>query len=164
MATEPRGCLASIFGMGGLSTPSADRSQTAKTVTFPYVRNDRFLSSAESVFLAALRLAVVDQYDIFAKVRLLDLVGLKPEQGRQAAFNRVQAKQIDFLLCDRQTARPVLAIELDDSTHQRPDRQGRDAFVEQVLEVIGLPALRVPVTRAYDPSELARLVKASIQA
>jgi hypothetical protein len=164
MATEPRGCLASIFGMGGSSTPSADRSRTPKTVTFPYVRNDRFLSPAESVFLAALRLAVVDQYDIFAKVRLLDLVGLKPEQGRQAAFNRVQAKQIDFLLCDRQTARPVLAIELDDSTHQRPDRQGRDAFVEQVLEVIGLPALRVPVTRAYDPSELARLVKASIQA
>jgi hypothetical protein len=33
-----------------------------------------------------------------------------------------------------------------------------------VLEVIGLPALRVPVTRAYDPQQIARLVKASIQA
>jgi len=116
------------------------------------------------MFLVALRQAVADQYDIFAKVRLLDLVGFKAEPGRQAAFNRVQAKQIDFLLCDRVTARPVLAIELDDSTHQRADRQDRDRFVEQVLEAIGLPALRIPVTRAYDTQQIAQLVKASIQA
>jgi hypothetical protein len=164
MATEPRGCLASIFGLGGSSAHGGDEARAAKAVTYPYMRNDRFLSPAESSFLASLRVAVADQYDVFAKVRLLDLLSVKAEQGRQAAFNRVQAKQIDFLLCDRATARPVLAIELDDSTHQRPDRQGRDAFVEQVLEVIGLPGLRIPVTRAYDPQEIARLVKASIQA
>src|SRR5437868_1482019 len=84
-------------------------SLTATRIAFPYVRTHRFLSPAESSFLAALRLAVHDQYDIFAKVRLLDLVSVRAEQGRQAAFNRVQSKHIDFLLCDRATSRPVLA-------------------------------------------------------
>src|SRR5690348_1026843 len=120
MATERRGCLASIFGMGGGSSlAAAGGSPAAKSVTFPYVRTDRFLSPAESSFLAALRLAAADRYDIFANVRLLDLLSVKVEQGRQAAFNKVVGKQIDFVLCERPTSRPILAIELDDSTHQR---------------------------------------------
>jgi hypothetical protein len=117
MATEPRGCLASVFGLGGSSAGAPDQLQTAKAVTFPYTRNERFLSPAESVFLAALRRAVADEYQIFAEVRLLDLLRVKAGHGWQAAFNKVQAKQIDFLLCDRETSRPVLAVELDDSTH-----------------------------------------------
>jgi very-short-patch-repair endonuclease len=150
--------------MGGSSARSADVAQAVQATTYPYIRSDRFLSATEALFLAALRVAVADEYEIFAKVRLLDLVRLTVEKGRQTAYNKVQAKEIDFLLCDRDTSRPRLAIELDDSTHQRADRQGRDAFVEQVLEVIGLPVVRFAVTRAYDPREVARLVKASIRA
>jgi hypothetical protein len=84
----------------------------------------------------------------------LDLLRVKAETGRQAAFNRVQSKHVDFLLCERGTFRSILAIELDDSSHQRSARQMRDAFVEEVLEVIGLPAVRFPATRTYDPREM----------
>lgn len=105
---------------------------------------------------------MAEEYEIFAKVRLLDVLSVKAGAGRQAAFNRVQAKHLDFLLCERGTSRPVLAPELDDSSHQRSDRQARAAFVEEVLEVIGLPALRCPVTRTYDPPEIARLIKATL--
>ena len=106
---------------------------------------------------------MAEEYEIFPKVRLLDVLIVKAEAGRQAALNRVQAKHLDFLLCERGTFRPVLALELDDSSHQRPARKARDAFVEEVLEVIGLPALRFPVTRTYDPREIARLIKATLQ-
>jgi hypothetical protein len=163
MATQPRGCLASIFGLGGSPRPG-NEVPAPKAVTYPYLRNDAFLSPAESSFLSALRASVADQYEIFAKVRLLDVVIVKPGQGWQAAFNKVQSKHIDFLLCDRETHRPVLAIELDDGTHRRADRQARDAFVEEVLEVIGLPPLRVPVTRTYDPQQITRLIAASMRA
>ena len=164
MAGEARGCLASVFGMfSGSASPGArDDQRQAKPTTFPYERADRFLSLAEAAFLTSLRAAVADEYEVFAKVRLLDLLKLKAGEGRQAALNRVQAKQLDFLLCERGTSRPVLAIELDDSSHQRSDRRARDAFVEEVLVVIGLPALRVPVTRAYDAREIARLIRTTI--
>ena len=39
---------------------------------------------------------------------------MKAGDAHQAAFNRVVAKQLDFLLCERGTSRPVLALELDD--------------------------------------------------
>ena len=48
------------------------------------------------------------------------------------------------------------------SRTKRLARAARDAFVEEVLEVIGLPAVGAPVTRTYDTRELARLIKASV--
>ena len=164
MATQPRGCLAAIFGGAGGSSSSGTKSDTKQVAatTFPYTRTDCFFSPAEASFFAALRVALAEEYEIFAKVRLLDVLNVKPGQGWQAAFNRVQSKHIDFLLCDRATSRPVLVIELDDSSHQRADRKTRDAFLDKALEVVGLPVLHVPVTRAYDPRELGRLIKSTL--
>lgn len=166
MTSEPRGCFGAILGL--FAPKNGEQSSEgvaadAKQATFPYRRNERFLSPAESSFLAALRIAVADEYEIFPKVRLIDVLTVRRDgAGYQAAHNRVVAKQIDFLLCERGTSRLMLALELDDSTHKRPDRAARDAFVEEVLEVIGLPVLRVPVTRTYDTREVARLIKASV--
>ena len=50
--------------------------------------------------------------------------------------------------------RPRVAIELDDSSHAREERQTRDAFVEKFFEASGLPLLRVPAQRAYNISEV----------
>jgi hypothetical protein len=49
---------------------------------------------------------------------------------------------------------PRVAIELDDSSHAREDRQARDAFVEQVFQAAGVPLLRFPVQHAYNVSEV----------
>lgn len=93
---------------------------------------------------------------MFAKVRLIDLCADLPRGTDQAAFNRVIGKHIDFVLCDPTTFRPLAAIELDDSTHRRGDRVRRDAFVDEVFTVIGIPLLRFRVQLAYDQPELTR--------
>ena len=61
---------------------------------------------------------------------------------------------IDFLLCDSRSMRPRVAIELDDSSHAREERQARDAFIQKVFEASGLALLRFPVQRAYNVSEV----------
>jgi hypothetical protein len=50
--------------------------------------------------------------------------------------------------------KPRCGVELDDSSHARPDRQERDVFVDEVFEVAGLPLLRVPAKSAYSPAAL----------
>ena len=74
---------------------------------------------------------------LLAKVRLLDLV--KPKSGipkYKTYFYKVQAKHVDFVICDsRLVARCI--IELDDSSHNAKDRQERDKFVNEVLESVG---------------------------
>lgn len=42
---------------------------------------------------------------------------------------------------------PVLAIELDEKSHQRKDRKDRDAFVDQVFQAAALPLLHVPAAK-----------------
>jgi hypothetical protein len=100
-----------------------------------------------------------DQYFVFAKVRLADLVWMpKGTVGRQGHFNRIQAKHVDFVVCDRSTIRPLVCIELDDSSHGQSSRQSRDAFLEAALAAAGLPLIRIVAARSYNAVELrARL-------
>ena len=105
-----------------------------------------------------------DQLEVFAKVRLLDLVDLpKGTENRQSHTNRVISKHVDFLLCDREKLSPLLVIELDDSSHERDDRAQRDAFVDEALGAAGLPILHVSANRSYAPKELADLIQEKLR-
>jgi len=129
----------------------------------PPVRvNERFLSPAELSFFRVLRGVVGGRGHVVFQVQLRQLLYF-PE-GRDEAVRRwggrAARRAIDFVVCDPRTLRPLLAIELDDATHDRPDRQARDAQVEQLLAAAGLPLIgvRVRVRRSYDARELAGLV------
>ena len=76
-------------------------------------------------------------YTVFAKVRLLDL--LEPVSGipkYKTYFYKVQAKHVDFVLCDEKLVARYI-IELDDSTHKRENRKTRDEFVDEVVTSVG---------------------------
>lgn len=110
------------------------------------------LTRAERTFFDVLRPLVEEHVHLFAMVRLADLIYIPcGTEKRQSHFNRIQSKHIDFVLCNHSDIKPILAIELDDSSHQRPDRIARDEFVDNALGQAGLPLLRVPVRAKYDP-------------
>ena len=136
----------------GKRTPAPD--------TLPYRKRDYLLTAAERSFYEVLCNIVGNQLEVFAKVRLLDLLYLpKGTENRQSHTNRVMSKHVDFLLCDREKLSPLLVIELDDSSHERDDRAQRDAFVDEALGAAGLPILHVSAKRSYVPKELADLIQ-----
>lgn len=57
-------------------------------------------------------------------------------------YSRIQSKHIDFLVCNGDSLYPVVAIELDDNSHDNKDRQIRDNFVNQTLESADIPLIR----------------------
>jgi Protein of unknown function (DUF2726) len=60
----------------------------------PYERRD-FLSPAERSFFGVLQQAIGDEYLIFAKVRVADLLGVRSGiSDRQAHLNRITAKHV----------------------------------------------------------------------
>ena len=125
------------------------------TGPLPYQKKWYLLSPAERDFYETLRQAVGNRYLIFAKVRLLDLLWLPDKmENRPLYIGRVASKHVDFVLCHPQTVAPVLVIELDDASHQLPERQERDHFVNEVLRVAGIPLLRVPVRKSFSASAL----------
>ncbi len=50
--------------------------------------------------------------------------------------------------------RPVLAIELDDKSHDKADRQAQDQLVEAVFKPAGLPLVRFAVKSGYSPTDI----------
>tara|TARA_R110000772_G_scaffold175564_4_gene287309 strand:- start:27 stop:362 length:336 start_codon:yes stop_codon:yes gene_type:complete len=99
-----------------------------------------------------LKIAISEQYDIFAKVRLADLVSVNKGVSREVwgkSFNKIKAKHIDFILCEKSTSKILCAIELDDQSHSKIKRQERDEFVTKVLSIVALPFVRFDVTRTY---------------
>jgi hypothetical protein len=105
-----------------------------------------------------LRMVTGQQVVALAKVNLNDLFFAQTGDTRRnrAANNRIDRKHVDFLLCDAQTLWPVLGIELDDRSHERPERKARDELVDGVFAAAGLPLLRVRVRQGYAPEELGR--------
>jgi len=56
----------------------------------------------------------------------------------------------------------VLAIELDDSSHDREDRKDRDAFVDQVFAAARKPILHVRARGTYQTDEILELLEPHI--
>lgn len=158
----------------------------------PYRCVSAFLSAAEFSFYRDLMDAVTiltakagkrQQPLLFAKPRLGDVLetdsaalkleieaegenGRSVQSLRASARNSIQLKHIDFLLCDSSNTKPLLVIELDDRSHDRPERRERDEFLDRACAAAGLAILHIPCrpngTR-YDPKQLAEAMFAKLE-
>jgi Protein of unknown function (DUF2726) len=124
-----------------------------------YERIPTLLTAAERDFFAVLQQVAPAGHQIFAQVRLANLVQVKPWARRDKShWWRIQAKCLDFVLVDSATFAPRLVVELDDSSHARADRRDRDAFVDDVLAAAGIPILHIRWQRSYDTRALAEQI------
>lgn len=126
-----------------------------------YEAKASLFTPAERSFLGVLHAAMPEGVDLASKVRLADVVTVRAGCDRrtwQRAFNRIAAKHVDFLIVGKADGRPLLAIELDDASHNRDDRRARDDFVETVFSSAGLPLLRIPARASYDSREVGRQI------
>lgn len=76
------------------------------------------------------------------KVRLLDMI--EPRKGTpnyKSLFYKIQAKHVDFVLCDQNLYIKAI-VELDDNSHNQADLQERDRFVDQILKSVGYQVIR----------------------
>jgi hypothetical protein len=129
----------------------------------PYSKKKYFFSAAERSFYEILKRLAPVEHTVFAKVRLADLVYVsKGTLSWQSHFNRINRKHLDFVLCNRDLA-PVVAIELDDSSHDEEDRQSRDEFVDQVLAAAALPIVHMPAKRGYVLDEVRQMLSPYVQ-
>lgn len=130
------------------------------TEEFPYIKT-YLLTKNEWAFYKAIK-PIVAKYKlhIIAKVRIADLVSVKPGLNRKAYFNafrKISCKHFDFLLCNPANMAVKAAIELDDSSHDKIDRQQRDYFVNKLCETVKLPLIRVTDSNDFEEKMCAAL-------
>jgi arginine/lysine/ornithine decarboxylase len=148
--------LAGILLVGKQSAhPANFGCQPVQPHPIPYRGRTVLFSKAERSFYQTLR-AVVPDHMIFVKVKLADLICLRPRQSVWEYFSPINRKRIDFVICDP-TLAPVLAIELDEAGNAAADGATAN-LVDSVLANASLPLVHVAQKRSYLFNELRRLV------
>jgi hypothetical protein len=131
-----------------------------------YVLNTTLVTPAERSFLGCLDSVLPTEIRVLTKVRVADIFSVDANRnapGWRAAFNRIQSKHVDFVLCRSDDLSPLAAIELDDKSHDRTDRQERDQFLNELFATSRIKLLRVKAQRNYDTGELARRLNEAMQ-
>ena len=132
-----------------------------RPISFPFQKEPVLFTPAERSFLAVLETALGNQFRVMGKVRLADVISVKPGlsgSARQQAFNRIQSKHLDFVVCDPKDMAVQFVVELDDSSHQQSGRQARDEFLDKALTVAGVPVFHFQVKRTYSIQEIRRTI------
>ena len=111
---------------------------------YSYKKKEYVMTQAERDCFNALVKVANDKYWVFPQAHFsafLDyhIIG----QNWNGAFWHINGKSIDFLLCTKEQLSPVLAIELDDTSHEREDRQRRDIEEVRMFKTADMPLLRL---------------------
>lgn len=156
--------LGAFIAFRSLKAPQGRSGSQTGHEELPYALRSFLMSRAERSFFGVLE-QVTDQskYYVFPQIHLASLAYVEKRTGAyQTYYNKIDRKSVDFVLFDRSTISPVLAIELDDSSHERENRQERDAFVDTVLAKVGLPLLHVKAQTGYNPQQLSEAIAGAI--
>jgi hypothetical protein len=128
----------------------------------PYFSRGQLLTKGEAAFYQYLRRALPPGTSLAPKVRLCDIIDCDTAARRKGFWNRINQKHADFVLINTETTDILLIIELDDATHNRRDRQMRDAFVDQAFAAAGIEILHVKAAAKYSVNELRANVMARV--
>ncbi len=99
------------------------------------------LNSNERVFFEQLKLAVGNQYDIYPQTSLSAIFEPIEHWNNWGDLSRLN-KRIDFVLFDKNTQTPKIAIELDGDSHSKFKSIKRDEFVGDLFEKFNIPLVR----------------------
>lgn len=139
-------------------------SENQKTSTvYRYNRKYVIMTEREQEFYKKLKLVCGDSILIFPQIHLSSLFFHNVKgQNFKLAFRFINRLSVDFVLVDSRNFKTLLAIELDDSTHNEKDRIKRDLIVNDIFKKAHFPLLRVDSVK-IDNEKLKEMIVESIK-
>jgi very-short-patch-repair endonuclease len=100
-----------------------------------------FMTNAEVRFFHQLKQAV-PEFLIFSQVGLSRLIECTDEEDEKFWFNRINRMSVDYVLVDQDGQNVLVAIELDDWSHESLARNRADLKKDKALISAGIPMVR----------------------
>ena len=104
--------LPKLIARGSFENPKKTAS-----LEFDLRRKPFFVKSELAFYHDLARILEGQPYAIFSKVRLADLFTTHGE-SRQAVFNKISRKHVDYVIVAMPEGVPIVCIELDGPSHQ----------------------------------------------
>ena len=146
----------------------AARTAAAATdrIALPYQAGEPLFAPEERAFLEALEQATGPGHRVFGKVRVADVVAVKPElqdAAREDALDRIAALRFDFVVCRASDLSVLCAVVLDHASHAGGSRATvRDELLSNVCRAAGLPLIAMPARHAYPVHDIRQQFLAAV--
>ena len=127
----------------------------------PYRLREQFLSTPERALLRTLQTMMVDRYLICPKVALNDIFYVARPNENIHFFNKFFRKHVDFLLCEPDTFKPAIGIELVKPISKAETREA-DQFMTNLFLSARLPLVHVQSREQYLEKDLTALFELAI--
>lgn len=106
------------------------------------------MTDTEVIFFHKLTNAL-PEYHIFVQVQLSRIIEANSEETSEHSFwfNRISRQSVDYVITDSDGQTTLVAIELDDWTHNSKSRQKADDKKDKALASAGIPIVRFHAER-----------------
>jgi hypothetical protein len=134
-------------------------------IEFPFAVKRQLFTAAERQFLNLIENAVDGEFRVISRVRLSDLLSLRKDASHKiakSALIRAGAKQVDFVLCDKNDMTPIMAIDLVYGTGPNGHNTQRDFFVNGALETASIPHVRIKAKGGYSAVDIRECIEAKL--
>lgn len=143
--------LAGLSSKGTRSTSDrkTSRSQALLKIGRAYQKKDALMSPSEQEVYRVLVSTYGAECYIFAQVRVIDVIEPNAEKYRPKSseylslFRQISQWHFDYVICSKDDFSVLYVMELDDPSHERPDRQRRDSILEAVCADAGVELKRM---------------------
>jgi len=162
-------CLLIVFAVFWIPRPKpafkAPETQAFDPAIFKsyHVRNSLFVNASEQALFVSLERYLTPKYRVFSKVRLEDIISVKPGQPDAkitwSLRGRIKSRHVDFLITTP-LGQPLVIIELDGKSHRSQQAKRPDQFKNELAKSVGLSLRRVKT--GQDFHQFAQKIKTEI--
>lgn len=158
--------IAYIFkGIGKIkqTEDSNENNSQIKKSQYRYYAKSYIMTSRENECFKILNEIFSSKWFVVPQVHLSALLDYRVKgQNWNAAFCHINGKSVDFVLIGKESYKVICVIELDDSTHSKPDRIERDAEIERMFKEARIPLARISKFESMTKPEIAKVVTDAI--
>ena len=135
-----------------------NNSQIEKS-QYKYYAKSYVMTSRENECFKILNEIFSSKWFVVPQVHLSALLDYRVKgQNWNAAFRHINGKSVDFVLIGKESYKVICAIELDDSTHNKPERKERDVEIERIFNQARIPLARISKFESMTKPELAKVI------
>lgn len=134
-----------------LPEPISNPVQITKPHMPTYRKKQSIMNKSEMAFFFELQKQLPEGYHIFPNMRIADIVDAVDGKGFYARNNKIMPKHIDFLVCNKYF-NPIVAIEVNGSSHNRADRVEVDELKREIFKEAQLPLEFIDVGSNFEQS------------
>lgn len=132
---------------------------------FPFHKKPQLFTQVERSYLQLLERAVGERYKIINRVKLADILELRDNadsKTKRAALLKLNAKYLDYVLCDTEDMSIVAVIDLVNNTNKEGHKAVPDWFVSGALEASGIPYIRMKIKAGYTVADIQQGLAAKL--